>query len=108
VQAKAVLVFMLLFIAFILLCVPDLVEYREAPIQVFDRRLNQFIAYVFGEGWLSQLWLTSLIVGPAIRFTRARIVEKKVLTYLLGFLVIVSLVWVFFSFIFGQPMKALG
>jgi hypothetical protein len=63
---------------------------------------------VFGKGWLSLIWLTSLVVDGVTRWTETRIWEARDFSKLLDFIALAGFLGLFLSFVTGQPIKAFG
>jgi hypothetical protein len=90
--------------AFSLTYVPEL----SGEYAIFGTRITDFVAYTIGEGSLSQVWLSAIVVDAIRRFTRTRVGEVGWLGWMLDATVILGFAWVFWSFITGHPIEAFG
>jgi hypothetical protein len=71
VKSRAIIAFFALLIAFLILYVPQLmVPTVVSSLTTLGLRATDFVGYILGEGWLSQIWLSSLIVDGIISWTK--------------------------------------
>lgn len=99
---RAIAVLIVLIAIFSLTYVPEL----SGEYAIFGTRITDFVAYVLGEGWLSQVWLTAIVLDAIKRFTRTQIREAEWIGLALDAIVILGFAWLFWSFITGHPIRA--
>jgi len=109
VRNRATMAFLTLLSAFAILHIPQLVKpYFGGGVLVIAARFTDYVAYLSGEGWLSQIWLISPVVDGVKIWTKTRIWESRELKWLLHAIVILGFLWLALSFIVGQPGRAFG
>jgi len=109
VQLKATIAFGILVIVFAVLYLSDLAsQFVGRQVVASGVGLTDAIGYVFGEGWLSTVVLTSMIVNGLRRWTGTLIWESKVLADILDIIVLAGFGWLLWSFATGHPSRVFG
>jgi hypothetical protein len=111
VKSRATIMFIALLIVFLILYVPQsMVPFVGSSLATslvtLGLRVTDFVGYIMGEGWLSQIWLILLIVNGITYWTRTRKREARVLKNLLYVIFILGILLILCSFLIGHPIKA--
>jgi len=104
VRLRAIVAFVVVAAVFALMYVPEL----ASDWSWIGVRTTDFVGYVLGESWLSQLWLIAVVVDLIRRFTRTQIREAGWIGTVLDVIAGLGLLWLFWSFITGHPINAFG